>query len=139
MHTTTAHSPARRGFFAALLVTLLALALGLAPQLLAQTSGPEPPASPLLSWLWSGLGVGLCWLLLYKGLYPVLLRSYRAATAQRFVWILFFLYGLSWLHLATYVFFDYGFYFLWIRWVAVFLAALFLIWFVLAFLRRVRT
>ena len=139
MHTRNAHALARRRPFGALVMAVVTIGWAFAPHLLAQATGPEPPENPFLSWLWTGLGVGLSWLLLYKGLYPLLLRSYRADAAQRFVWILFFLYGLSWLHLATYVFFDYGFYFLWVRWVAVFLATLFLIWFVLAFLRRVRT
>lgn len=98
--------------------------------------GPEPPKNPFVSWLWVALGLGVIWFLFYKGLYPYLRRYYRAEACQRFFWIQFLLFASTWLHLSTYVFFEYGFYWLWIRWVAAFLGVLFLIWFILAYLRR---
>jgi hypothetical protein len=122
-----------------LLAALLPV-LGLRPRAaLAQTV----PATPgyvdqitLMDWLWMALGFIAIWFILYKMVYPFLLRYYRDDDCKTFFWSLFLLYSLTWLHLIFYVFFDYGFYNLWLRWVALFLGVLFLIWFLVSFLRR---
>lgn len=118
---------------------LLGLFAMVAPGFAQGASGPELPENPYLSALWVVVGLIGIWLVFYKLLYPFLLRSYKAETCQRFFWILYFLYAVTWLHLSTYVFFEYGFYWLWIRWVAAFLGGLFLIALVLAYLRRSHT
>ncbi|MDX2000734.1 MAG: hypothetical protein SF066_23680 [Thermoanaerobaculia bacterium] len=95
----------------------------------------EPPGPSLLDGLWVLAGILAIGFLFYKGLYPYLLRHYRADDCKTFFWALFSLYSLTWLHLSMYLFFDYGFRYGWVLWMAVFLSVLFALWFLIAFVR----
>ncbi len=85
--------------------------------------------SMLRDWLLLLAVFALIWLVLYKGLYPIFLRYFRPDFCKFLFWSLFFLYGFAWLHLSLYILFEYGYWYPWMRWVAVFLTALWLIWF----------
>ena len=71
----------------------------------------------------------------YAGLYRVLLRYFSPDHSKFVVYSLIALYGLTWIHLSSYVWFDWGFQYLWLRWVAVALALLWLVWFAIMSLR----
>ncbi len=88
--------------------------------------------SPFLSWTLLLAVFALIWLIFYKGLYPIFLRYFHPTFCKFLFWSLFFLYGLAWLHLSLYILFEYGYWYPWMRWVAVFLTALWLIWFAVA-------
>jgi hypothetical protein len=117
--------------------TALGLAL-LAMPLAAQEAAPayEQPPNLLLRSLGTTLVVAVLWLVFYKGAYPFFLRYYKSDFCRTIFWILFSLYSLTWLLLASYLIFDIGFYFSWLRWVAVFLAVLWLVSGLMLMLRR---
>lgn len=69
----------------------------------------------------------LIWFILYKVAYPFFLRYYRDDFCKTVFWNLFGLYAITWFFLASYLLVDYGFYFGWMKWLAVFLSVLWLI------------
>lgn len=101
-----------------------------------ETTQLEPARSPFLNWLLLLVVFVVIWLIFYMVLYPQLLRYYPPDFSKSLFWSLFLLYGLAWLHLSLYALFDYGFFFPWLRWVAVFLIALWLIWFAVVTMMR---
>lgn len=104
----------------------------------AQAAGDVAPVrSPFLDWvLFLAVFVAI-WFIFYMGVYPLLLRYYRPDDCKFLFWSLVLLYSLAWLHLSLYVIFSYGFFYTWLKWTAVFLMALWMIWFaVLGMTRR---
>ena len=101
----------------------------------AQTSeSMEPRSIPLLHWLlFAGLFI-LTWCIFYFLLYPYFLRHLRSDVSKRLFWILFLLYALTWIHLSLYLMFDYGFYFLAIRWVGLAISVVGSLWLMLTLL-----
>jgi len=85
------------------------------------------PDHLLLRWAGVLLVLAAIWFILYKVVYPFFLRFYRDHFCKTIFWNLFFLYGLTWLFLASYLLLEFGFYYFWMQWIAVFLAALWLI------------
>jgi hypothetical protein len=114
------------------------LCFGLAPPLPAQENGPSFPQPDNLLLRWAGvlLVLVLIWFILYKVVYPFFLRYYRDSFCKTVFWNLFLLYGLTWLFLASYLLLEFGFYYFWMQWIAVFLAALWLISGLVFLLRR---
>ena len=106
-----------------------ALPLALASPLSAQGGdAPIPrPDNLLLRWAGVLLVLAAIWFILYKVVYPFFLRYYRDHFCKTVFWNLFLLYGLTWLFLASYLLLEFGFYYFWMQWIAVFLAALWLI------------
>lgn len=97
--------------------------------------GVEQPTSAFITWS-VFLGVfAFVFFIFYAGLYRVLLRYFSPAHSKFVVYSLIALYGLTWVHLSSYVWFDWGFRYLWLRWVAVALALLWFVWFAIASLR----
>lgn len=129
---TPADSLARRALSTALGLALLAIPLA------AQETAAdyEQPPNLLLRSLGTALVIGVLWLIFYKGAYPFFLRYYKSDFCRTIFWILFSLYSLTWLLLASYLIFDIGFYFSWMTWVAVFLAVLWLVSGLMLMLRR---
>lgn len=114
---------------------LWALAAGAAPPASAQ--GLWGTGNPFLDGLFVVLGLGVIWCLFYFFLYPRLLPHYAESGSRAIFWPLWGLYFFVWLFLCSYLFFDWGFEYLWVRWAAVVLVALCSIFFVLAsFVRR---
>jgi len=118
----------------------VAWALGglLAPSLSAQDSAPqfEQPENMLLRWAGVVLVLVLIWFILYKVVYPFFLRYYRDDFCKTVFWSLFLLYGLTWLFLSSYILLEFGFFYAWMQWIAVFLAVLWLISGLVTLLRR---
>lgn len=83
------------------------------------------------------LAVVMIWVVLYKAVYPFFLRYYRDEFCKTIFWNLFGLYSLTWLLVSAYVVLDIGFYWGWLPWVAVFLAAWWLISGAVLLMRRV--
>ncbi len=108
---------------------LALLGLFLGRPLSAQEKGAAFPQPDNLLLRWAGvlLVLVLIWFILYKVVYPFFLRFYRDTFCKTLFWHLFLLYGLTWLFLASYLLLEFGFYYLWMQWIAVFLAALWLI------------
>lgn len=73
------------------------------------------------------LVIVMIWVVLYKAVYPFFLRYYRDEFCKTIFWNLFLLYTLTWLFVSSYVVLDIGFYWGWLPWVALFLAAWWLI------------
>jgi hypothetical protein len=120
--------------------------IALAVPLLAVTaSAIAQPAAPVLeqpdNLVLRGAGILLVviaiWMILYKGLYPFLLRYYRDGFCKTVFWHLFWLYTLTWLFVSLYVVLDYGFYWGWLPWAAAFLGVWWLISGAVLLLRRV--
>lgn len=107
-----------------------AASIVLASSAAAQPLAPAYDQNENLVWRWAAvmLVVTLIWFVLYKVVYPFFLRYYRDEFCKTIFWNLFLLYTLSWLFVSSYVLLDYGFYYGWMPWVAVFLAA----WWVLS-------
>lgn len=94
---------------------------------LASTAAAQPAYEQsdnlLLRWAGVMLVVTLIWFVLYKAVYPFFLRYYRDEFCKTIFWNLFLLYSLTWLFVSSYVLLDFGFYYGWMPWVAVFLGA----------------
>ena len=119
------------------LAVLTSLPIGL--DLAAQTAAPAMEQSDNLMLRGAAifLMIVMIWVSLYKGLYPFLLRYYRDGFCKTIFWHLFWLYSLTWLFVSFYVVLDIGFYWAWLPWVALFLAAWWLISGAVLLLRRV--
>jgi hypothetical protein len=115
----------------------VAAALAAAP-LAAQQSGPvfEQPDNLLYRWAGVILVLVLIWFILYKVVYPFFLHYYRDDFCKTVFWNLFLLYAGTWLFLASYLLLEFGFYFGWVQWFAVFLAAMWLISGLVLLMRR---
>lgn len=131
MSKTTLHTQAL-----GLLLALLAVPLA------AQGEGGAPvpvypqPDNLLLRWagvilVWIGI-----WFILYKVLYPFFLRYYRDDFCKTIFWNLLILYSLTWFFLSSYILLEFGFYYVWMQWIAIFLAVLWLISGLALLLRR---
>jgi hypothetical protein len=110
-----------------------------ATPLAAQQAGLPPEAQPsnmVLRWVGVVLTLVLIWFVLYKVVYPFFLRYYRDDFCKTVFWNLFLLYSLTWLLLASYLLLEFGFYYGWMRWLAVFLGAIWLISGLVLFLQR---
>jgi len=118
---------------------LVLLGLLSAGPLCAQENGTAFPQPENLLLRWTGviLVLVLIWFILYKIVYPFFLRYYRDDFCKTVFWNLFLLYGLTWFFLASYILLEFGFYYGWMQWMAVFLAALWLISGLVFLLRRV--
>jgi hypothetical protein len=81
------------------------------------------PDNLLLRWGILLLVLVAIWLGLYKVIYPYFLRYYRDDICKTIFWSLFILYSFTALFLSSYMLFGYGFYYIWIPWFGVFLAA----------------
>lgn len=120
-------------FALAAVFALVALAFGGSTASAAELAQPR---NPVLPWVLLFAGFGVLWVVFYKGLYPFLLRYYRDRVSRSFFWELLLLYAVTWLHLASYLVFDWAFQDWWLGWVPLFFAGLFVIWFFITFLRR---
>jgi hypothetical protein len=133
MDRTVPPSPAiaahRRRHWALAWLGLFLLGLFLGRPVSAEESAAAFPQPDNLLLRWAGvvLVLVLLWFILYKVVYPFFLRFYRDGFCKTLFWNLFLLYGLTWLFLASYLLLEFGFYYLWMQWIAVFLAALWLI------------
>jgi hypothetical protein len=105
-----------------------AAALAAAPPAVQQ-GGPTFEQPDYLLYRWAGvlLVFVLIWFILYKVVYPFFLRYYRDDFCKTVFWNLFLLYAGTWLFLASYLLLEFGFYVGWMQWIAVFLAAMWLI------------
>lgn len=121
------------GLLPAFLVTFSA-----APLAAQQESLPleAEPSNLVLRWVGVVLTLVLIWFVLYKVVYPFFLRYYRDDFCKTVFWSLFLLYSLTWLLLASYLLLEFGFYYGWMRWIAVFLGAIWLISGLVLFLQR---
>lgn len=117
-----------------LIWTLLA-----APVAAQENSGvPDYPQPANLLLRWTGVILVLVgiWFILYKVVYPFFLRYYRDDFCKTIFWSLLLLYSFTWIFLASYILLEYGFYYGWMQWFAVFLAVLWLISGLVLLLRR---
>ncbi len=95
-----------------------------------------PARSPFLDWvLFLAVFVAI-WFIFYMGVYPLLLRYYRPDHCKFLFWSLVLLYSVAWLHASLYIIFDYGFFYPWLKWTAVFLIVLWMIWFAVVGMTR---
>lgn len=80
------------------------------------------------------------WFLLYQFAYRLLLKYYSPRYCKDLFWSLFLLYGLAWLSISAYIIFEIGFFYqwfyLWGKWIFVFIGALWLIWFMVIMLKK---
>ena len=97
----------------------------------AQGTAPGPefvqPENRLLRWTIVALGFIAIWVILYKAVYPKLLRYYRDDFCKTIFWTLLWLYVCTWALLASFIVLEIGFYYGWLKWAAAFFAALWLI------------
>lgn len=112
----------------------------LAAPIAAQENAGSPeypqPANLLLRWAAVILVLVGIWFILYKVVYPYFLRYYRDDFCKTIFWTLLLLYSFTWLFLSSYILLEYGFYYGWMQWFAVFLAVLWLISGLVLLLRR---
>ena len=112
----------------------------LAAPVAAQENASAPdypqPANLLLRWTGVILVLVGIWFILYKVVYPFFLRYYRDDFCKTIFWSLLLLYSFTWIFLASYILLEYGFYYGWMQWFAVFLAVLWLISGLVLLLRR---
>ncbi len=94
------------------------------------------PDNLLLRWTGVILVLALIWLILYKGAYPFFLRYYRDEFCKTVFWNLLLLYSLTWIFLSSYLLLEFGFFYHWMPWVALFLGAMWMLSGLLLFLRR---
>lgn len=97
--------------------------------------GPPPP-NPVIQW---GLFIApfiLLWFIFYKLIYPFLLKYYTPKYCRSLFWSMFGLYSMGWLAISAYVIFDIGFRVDWIKWVFVFIGAVWLIWFIVIMFKK---
>lgn len=118
-----------------LLWTLL-LAAPLAAQETASVPAYAQPDNLLLRW--AGVIVVLIgiWFILYKVVYPFFLHYYRDDFCKTIFWNLLLLYSFTWLFLSSYILLEFGFYYGWMQWIAIFLGVLWLISGLALLLRR---
>lgn len=104
----------------------------------AQESAPSiaQPDNLLLRWTGVILVLVLIWFILYKVVYPYFLRYYRDDFCKTVFWNLFLLYSLTWIFLSSYILLEFGFYYGWMQWIAIFLGVLWLISGLVFLLRR---
>ena len=116
----------------------LALAVLAPGALAAQESSAvyEQPENMLLWWAGLLLLLTALWFILYKIVYPFFLRYYRDDFCKTVFWNLFILYGATLVLLFSYFPLGIGFYYDWTKWLAAFLAALWLISLMVLMLRR---
>ena len=116
------------------------LAALLALPLFAQVTGKAPaytqPPNLLLRWAAVVVVFVGIWFILYKVVYPFLLRYYPDDFCKTIFWTLFILYSFTWAFLASYILLELGFYYGWLQWFAAFLAVLWLISGMVLLLRR---
>ena len=116
---------------------VLTLLLGALPAVAQKSaSALEAPDNLVLRGAGIFLMTGMIWLVLYKGLYPFLLRHYDDGFCKTAFWQLFALYSLTWLFVSFYIVLDIGFYWAWLPWTALFLGAWWLIAGLVLMLRR---
>ena len=112
----------------------------LAAPVAAQENAGAPaypqPANLLLRWTGVILVLVGIWFILYKVVYPFFLRYYRDDFCKTIFWSLLLLYSFTWIFLSSYILLEYGFYYGWMQWFAVFLAVLWLITGLVLLLRR---
>jgi hypothetical protein len=103
---------------------------------LAQTSGFSfASLNESVRWSIFALGIVGIILLFYMPIYGLLVKYYHPSSCKQLVLAMMVLYLLGWMSVGAFVFFDYGFLFFWMKWVFVFLAGLWVIWFVVVILR----
>ena len=112
--------------------------VAMAESVAAQAPAPKLAQPENLLLRWGGVLIVLVaiWFILYKVIYPFFLRYYKADFCKTIFWTLFLLYSATWLFLSSYVLLEYGFYFDWLKWVAAFLAVLWLMSAIGLLLRR---
>ena len=112
----------------------------LAAPVAAQEAAGAPdypqPANLLLRWTGVILVLVGIWFILYKVVYPYFLRYYRDDFCKTIFWSLLLLYSFTWILLSSYILLEFGFYYGWMQWFAVFLAVLWLISGLVLLLRR---
>ncbi len=82
------------------------------------------------------VGIALLWFVFYKLVYPFLRKYYSAGYSQTLFWSMFLLYCLAWMTISTYVIFEVGFHYHWLKWVFVFIGAIWLIWLLVILLKK---
>ena len=117
----------------------MAMLWGLCPagEALALAAGPAGGNNVLLlHWSLFLLGVIAIVFIFYKPVYGMLLKYYHPDYCKQVVWSLMLLYLLGWIAIGAFVLFEYGFMFFWLKWVFVFLAGLWVIWFCVVLFRK---
>ena len=118
------------------LLSFFVSTLVLTPDVWAQlTATPGDTSGVLIRWLLFVLGGITIFFIFYKPVYGILVKYYHPSYCKQLVLAMMMLYFLSWISIALFVLFDYGFMFFWIKWVFVFLAGLWVIWFIVVMLR----
>jgi hypothetical protein len=84
------------------------------------------------------LGLVTIVFIFYKPVYGLLVRYYHPSYCRQVVLSMLLLYVLGWLSLGAFIIFDVGFLYFWIKWVFVFLGALWMIAFAVIMLRGSR-
>lgn len=114
----------------------LAAAAASMPELaLAAQAGATDVTSVILRGGLFILGLVTIVFIFYKPVYGLLVRYYHPSYCRQVVLSMLFLYVLGWLSLGAFIIFDVGFLYFWIKWVFVFLGALWMISFAVIMLR----
>ena len=121
---------------AAALLAGTGLPAAVAPALAQAAPTHAQPANTMVHWVWIVGVLIVLWVFFYKLIYPFLLRHYSADASKTFFWLLFLLYGVTWLQVTCYVYFDYGFRYFWIGWTAILLSVVFLVSFLVTLIRH---
>ena len=102
---------------------------------LAQPTGASDATGIILRGGLFTLGLVTIVFIFYKPVYGLLVRYYHPSYCRQVVLSMLLLYVLGWLSLGGFVIFDVGYHYFWVKWVFIFLGALWLISFLVIMLR----
>jgi len=81
------------------------------------------------------LGFVVLWFVFYMILYRFLLNYYPPGHSKNLFWSIFLLYSLTWTTIMYYLLVD-NFYVQWLKWVLLFLSAIWMIWLVIILFQK---
>ena len=96
----------------------------------------KAPTSALLQWVYFVGGFVGIWIIFYYFVYPYYVRYFSPDFTKGLFWTLFLLWAFGWLFYSSYKIFWWGWYYYWVPYTAIFLAALWVIWIVVVIARR---
>ena len=102
---------------------------------LAAPTGPSDATEIILRGGLFTLGLVAVIFIFYKPVYGLLVRYYHPSYCRQVVLSMLILYVLGWLSIGSFVIFDVGYLYYWVKWVFIFLGALWLIVFAVIMLR----
>jgi hypothetical protein len=113
---------------------ILCLALGLllacaAPAFAQDAMAQGGGLSSVLKITMFIIGLAAIFVIFYFMVYPILLKYFHPDYCKKLCISMMLLYTLGWFSFGAYVLFDFGYGLDWLRWVLLFISALWLVWF----------